>query len=120
MTILVLHVSPKQGRHKLFTFMCNSICIVINRHREQFDVLHIGFAFLPDEKDGYLYIIVESQKNIGAIIYSICESIEVLDSIVIDSDIQFIDDVTLDSSLARSTNKACKHSDTKCHHPFQS
>src|SRR5580692_2124956 len=98
MITLVLQVCPSKGTFELFTFMCDSICSVINRYREQFDVIHVQFVFLPNSKNGYFFIIVEPQKDTNVIVETIYKSIQLLDSITIDSEILIINDVMLNSS----------------------
>jgi len=90
MTTLVLQMYPSKGTHEMFTFICDSICTVINLNREQFDVLHVEFV-LSNGLNAYLYVVVEPQKDTGVIIESICKPIEMLDSVVIDPEIHIID-----------------------------
>jgi hypothetical protein len=98
MTTLVLQVRPSKGTIEMFTFMCDSICVVINRYREQFDVVHVQSIFLPNSTTGYLFVIIEPEKDIDRIIKSICKSVQLLDYITIDSEAQIIEDVMLNSS----------------------
>jgi hypothetical protein len=98
MTTLVLQVQPLRGPFEMFKFVCDSVCVVINRYREQFDVVHVQSIFLPNSTTGYLFVIVEPDKDIDRIIESICKSIQLLDSITIDSEVQIIEDGMINSS----------------------